>query len=150
MKTSFFLLAVLAVLFAGPALRADDASDKAEVRAIEKACAAALLKGDFAALGEIFAPEWAIVDPAGQVSTREQIFQMLKGGDLKFTSYELGEMDIRLYGNTAVVIGHGHPQGEWHGERFEEDEVFSDTFVRVDGKWRCVLTHDSATPEPAK
>jgi hypothetical protein len=56
-------------------------------------------------------------------------------------------MEIRIFGDTAVVIGHGNPHGEYHGEKFEEKEVFSDTFVRVGGQWRCILSHSSGVPD---
>ncbi|MEI9896354.1 MAG: nuclear transport factor 2 family protein [Chthoniobacter sp.] len=122
--------------------------DKAELRDIQKRCSAALLSGDFQALGAIFAEEWMLVGPDGQVMSREQIFQQLNGGDLKFTSYEMGEMEIRIFGDTAVVVGHANPHGEYKGEKFEENEVFSDTFIRVGGRWRCILSHSSEIGEP--
>ena len=141
MKTPLALVTVFALLWAVPALRADEAADQAAVREAEKSCAAALVKADYQALGEFFSEDWQMVDPAGQTATREQIFKALNAGELKFVSYELGELNVRVIGDTAVVIGHGHPRGQFHGEPFEENEVFTDTFVRVGGKWRCVLSH---------
>ena len=137
------LLVVVAVFMIGHVARADEAADKTELREIEKRSAASLLSGDFQALGSIFSEEWMLVGPDGQVVSREKIFAQLSSGDLKFTSYELGEMEIRVFGDTAVVVGHGNPHGEYKGEKFEEKEVFSDTFIRVGGKWRCVLSHSS-------
>jgi ketosteroid isomerase-like protein len=137
------LVALLAVFTAAPFARGDEAADKAQITELEKQSASALVSSDFQALGSIMAEEWVLVGPAGEVLSRQQIFGQLRSGDLKFSSYELGQMDIRIFGDTAVVIGHGNPRGVWHGEKFEEKEVFSDTFVRVGGKWRCVLSHSS-------
>jgi ketosteroid isomerase-like protein len=143
MKTLLSLLALLAVFTTSPIARADEAADKAQITEIEKQSAAALVSGDLQALGSIFAEEWILVGPAGEVMSRQKIFGELRSGDLKFSAYELGEMEIRIFGDTAVVVGRGNPHGEWHGEKFEEKEVFSDTFVRVGGKWRCVMSHSS-------
>lgn len=146
MRNFFLLPSILAVMMIGHVARADEATDKEQVRGLEKSCATALLAGDFQTLGSIFAEEWMVVGQDGQVMSRQQVFAVLKSGDLKFTSYELGEMDVRIFGDTAVVIGHGNPHGEARGEKFEEKEIFTDTFVRVGGKWRCVLSHSSEEP----
>lgn len=147
MKTLLSLLALLAVFTALPGARADEAADKAQLAEIEKQSAAALISNDFQALGSIFAEEWILVGPSGEVMTRHFIFEELRKGDLKFTGYEMGGMEIRIFGDTAVVVGRGTPRGEWNGEKFEEKEVFSDTFIRVGGKWRCVMSHSSAIVE---
>jgi ketosteroid isomerase-like protein len=145
MRKSLLVLTLLAVLFVGHVARADDAADKAQLQEIEKRSAVALVNGDFQALGGIFAEEWTLVSD-GQVMSRQQIFAQLKSGDLKFNSYDLGELDIRVFGDTAVVIGHGKPQGEYRGQKFEEAEMFTDTFVRIGGRWRCILSHSAPAP----
>jgi ketosteroid isomerase-like protein len=145
MRKLLLLLTLLAVLTAGGITRADEAADKAQLIDLEKRSATALVNGDFQALGSIFAEEWVVVGPDGRVLTRQQIFTQLKNGELKFTSFELGEMDVRIFGDTAIVIGRGSPHGEANGEKFEQNEVFSDTFIRVGGKWRCILSHSSET-----
>lgn len=147
MKTLLSLIALFAVFTASPVARGDEAADKAQITELEKQSAAALVSGDFQALDSIFAEEWLLVGPAGEVMTRKFIFDQLRKGDLKFTGYDLGDMVIRIFGDTAVVVGRGTPRGEWNGEKFEEKEVFSDTFTRVGGKWRCVMSHSSAIAE---
>src|SRR5882724_6326513 len=129
MRNSFVLAALLAVLLIGRVARADEAADKEQIRELEKRSSMALVNGDFQALGSYFAEEWMVVGPDGQVMSRQQVFTLLKSGDLKFTSYELGELDVRVFGDTAIVVGHGNPHGESRGEKFEENEVFTDTFI---------------------
>ena len=147
MRNVFLLLGILAMFVTGRIARADDAADQAQVRDIEKRSAAALISGDFQALGSFFSEEWKVVGPDGQVLTRPQVFAQLQSGELKFTSYELGGMDVRVFGDTAIVVGHGNPHGEFRGEKFEEKEIFTDTFIRVGGQWRCILSHSSEMAE---
>jgi uncharacterized protein (TIGR02246 family) len=148
MKTPGLLPLVLSLLVPlVPMARADEAADKEQIRDLEKQCVAALLKGDPAPLAEIFAEDWVVVDEAGDVHKRDDIFEELKSGELKFYAYDLGEMDVRLAGDTAVVIGHGHPRGKFKGEFFEQNELFTDTFARVGGKWRCLVSHSTEVPD---
>src|SRR5689334_12946847 len=100
-----FLLPIV-VLLAGSIARADEAADKAQVIELEKRSAAALVSGDFQALGSIFAEEWKVVGPDGQLLSRQQVFEQLKGSDLKFTSYDISDLDVHIFGDTAIVIGH--------------------------------------------
>ena len=74
MKTLLPFLLILAMFTTCPIVRADEAADKAQVRELEKNCSAALVKGDFDALKEIFAEDWVLVGPDGQLMSREQIF----------------------------------------------------------------------------
>jgi uncharacterized protein (TIGR02246 family) len=153
MKTFLFpakLPTLVALLLPFTALHADEAADKEQVRALEKSCVATLLKGDPKSLADIFSEDWILVDGAGQTHKRDEIFKTLSSGELKFFAYDLGDMDIRIIGDTAVVIGHGHPRGQIHGEMFEENEVFTDTFAHIDGKWRCILSHSVDMPDEQK
>ena len=143
MRNLFLVFGFLAVFTNAPIARADEAADKTQLIELEKRSAAALISGDFQALGSIFAEEWKVVGPDGQVLTRQQVFEQLRGTDLKFTSYDISELDVHIFGDTAIVIGHGNPHGETRGEKFELNEVFSDTFIRVGGQWRCILSHSS-------
>lgn len=145
MRKLLLVLPLLAILLVGQMARADRASDRAQLQEIEKRCATSLVNSDFKALGEIFADEWTLVSD-GQVISREQIFAQLKSGDLKFNAYELGELNVRIFGDTAIVIGRGSPHGEYHGQKFEEAEVFTDTFIRAGDGWRCILSHSSPVP----
>lgn len=143
MKNFLFAAVLLSLSMIGRVACADEATDKAQLREIETRTAAALVNANFQALGSVFAEEWTLIGSEGQILTRQQIFEHLRSGELKFSAYELGEMDIRIFGDTAVIVGHGNSHGEFKGEKFEQDEVYSDTFIRVGEKWRCVLTHSS-------
>ena len=130
--------------------QADDAADKAQIQQIEKKCAAALVKSDVQALGDIFSSDWLLVANEGPNLTRAQIFQVLQNGDLKFSGVEVGEMEVRVYADTAVVIGENHSKGEWSGQKFASLDRYTDVFVRQAGQWRCVVTHNSSVPEEEK
>ena len=55
-------------------------------------------------------------------------------------------MDIQVFGDIAIVVYKAAALGEMNGAKIEETEICSDAFTRVDGKWRCVHSHNSLTP----
>jgi ketosteroid isomerase-like protein len=54
---------------------------------------------------------------------------------------ESHDLEVRVYGDTAVVTSRGVSGGKYQGQAFREVERSSCVFVREDGQWRCVLTH---------
>lgn len=66
--------------------------------------------------------------------------KLSQSGKMKFTSYEASELDVRIYGDAAVVIGRGRCSGSFDGEDFTSGDRFTDGFIRQDGKWRTSRT----------
>lgn len=151
MKTIPALLAALALLLSVSGVRAGETADKAELVRVENATVAALVMHDAKALTTFLAPDWRIVTADASVMTREALLKDLDAGTLKFESYKISDLDVRLYGDAAVVIGHGDAKMEWKGEPMAGREIFTDVFIRRDGKWQCVSSHSSELPgAPAK
>lgn len=47
--------------------------------------------------------------------------------------------EIRVYGDTALVIGKYDQKATYKGAPADEKGVFTDVFVKRNGKWLCVL-----------
>ena len=147
MKNPFALIASSALLLSLSAAHADPATDQTELLRLEKEGVTAIVAGNLKALGDFFAPDWKMVSSDATMMNREQLFGAMAAGLLKFASYEQSELEVRVYGDAAVVIGTGKSKGEWKGESFGTKERFTDVFIRHDGKWRCVSTHTSNFPD---
>jgi hypothetical protein len=124
-------------------VRADEASDKTELIQFEKDLASILVKSDLAGLEDKLTADWKLVLADGDLMTREQLVKKIKSGNLRFSAHSVDELDIRLYGDAAVVIGIAVSKGEWEGEEFNGRDRFSDILIRKGGKWRCVSSHNS-------
>jgi uncharacterized protein (TIGR02246 family) len=133
------LLLAVSILAVLPA----QADDKQELTRIETAFAEALAKNDPAAFRALITDDWKVVLGEGSVMTADQILNPLKEGKLKFSSFTVEDLDIRIYADAAVVIGTNHTKGEWDGQEFTGKSRFTDVFIRTDGKWRCVSSHST-------
>jgi ketosteroid isomerase-like protein len=133
------VVALLIVLLA--ALPASASESKPEILQLEEKFVAAVVSNDAAAVDAIVADDWKLVTSDGSVVDRATIIGWLKAGRLHFDSYKTSkDIDVRTYGDTAVVIGIGHSVGSLDGENFEARERFTDVFVKTDGQWKCVST----------
>ena len=60
-----------------------------------------------------------------------------------FSSMELTDLKVTVFGDTAIAIGTFTDKGTYKGKPFNHRGRFTDTWVRMNGKWLCVATHSS-------
>ena len=64
-----------------------------------------LIDQDFDALAVLYANDYMLVRSDGSVLNKESVLRDLKSGGLTFTSIELVDEEVRIYGETAIVTG---------------------------------------------
>ncbi len=101
-------------------------------------------------IGEFIADDWVIVGADGSVDTKAPFLSLIESGDLTHNVMETRDMNVRIYGETAVTVATGLSGGHYRNEPFLINERMSCAYVRKDGRWRCVLTHLSLLSEPEK
>jgi ketosteroid isomerase-like protein len=115
--------------------------------ATQAACDAFRLR-DIAALERLLAPEFVLVSTNADVQSRAQAIQEVRDGDPQYDRFENHSMSARVYGDTAVVQGITSLKGRSGGKPFALDVRFTDTLVRVDGRWSIVVSHVTRIPSP--
>jgi ketosteroid isomerase-like protein len=104
----------------------------------------ALTKADTATLNSIFVDTYVDTDEHSQRSDKQSVLAVLKSGDLRLESIKLSEMKVYDYGDAAVVTGSAVQMGNFKGQQMTTKVIFTDTFIRQNGKWRAVASHRSA------
>ena len=101
----------------------------------------AMITNDADAIGLYMADDWTIIGPEGRVTGKAAFLGLVASGALSHDVMESSDFDVRLYGDTALVIAKGVSGGDYRGQAFYLVERASNVFVRQDGCWRCVSTH---------
>jgi ketosteroid isomerase-like protein len=143
---TFFLLA-MAILTPAQAQKNAPAQGTDATQALirlENRWVAALMKSDVAALDSIFADSYVDTDEHSNRSDKQGVLSVLKSGDLKIESIKLSDMHVYDYGDAAVVTGSASQAGNFKGQPFAARIIFTDTFIKKNGKWRAVASHRSA------
>jgi hypothetical protein len=104
----------------------------------------ALTKSDTVALDAIFADTYVDTAENNQRSDKQAVLAVVKSGDLKLESIKLSDMHVYDYGDAAVVTGSAAQVGNFKGQPLVAKLIFTDTFVRRNGKWKAVASHRSA------
>jgi len=103
----------------------------------------AQVHADATALDRIYADDFVGVGPSGTVRSKPQVIADFTSGDLKFQSITTDEVQVRVYGNTAVETGLSTMTGQDKGKDVPRDTRFTRVWVKQRGRWRLVANHYS-------
>jgi ketosteroid isomerase-like protein len=142
------LALLLALTFSAgePAAAPDDA---AIVEVLHALCAA-YQREDADYVERTLDPGFILVDSTGTVTTRAQEAAELRSGTIRYDMFRNHGMQVRRYGDAALVHGITSVEGEAGGERFAADFRFTDTLVRRGDTWVLVASHASRLAPPAE
>jgi ketosteroid isomerase-like protein len=110
---------------------------------LEKSWNEALIANDLTAVDKILAEEWTGIDFRGATATKEETLAQLKSGESRNEFVELGDMNVRVYGDTAVVTGTDSEKSVYQGENSSGRYAFTDVFVKIDGRWQAVASQST-------
>lgn len=112
-----------------------------EIYDVSEAWSAAIVANDADAIGSFMAEDWIMVSERG-VSTKEHFLSFVASGALTHDSMEMADLGrIKIYGDTAVLVGRVTNVAHFGGQQFNANEWTSDVFRRTDAGWKCVITH---------
>lgn len=117
---------------------------------LEKDFQAAIVENNAQAIERFVDDDWIIVGPEGKITGKDRFLAVVKSGALTHDTMRLDEPRVRIYGDTGVVTGRATSAGKFMGVEFTTLERSTDVFVRIDGQWRCVLTHLTRIAEEKK
>jgi ketosteroid isomerase-like protein len=103
----------------------------------------AQIHADAAALERIYADDFIGVGPSGTVRNKAQVISDFTSGDLKFQSITTDDVQVRVYGDTAVEIGRSTMNGQDKGKAVPRENRFTRIWVKQRGRWRLVANHYS-------
>lgn len=116
------------------------AADRQAIVEGERAWGQAYVTGDVGAVERLLADGFRGIDPRGGAYDKASVLKVVREGPHS-TSDEVGPVTVRFYGDTAIAQAHEHEVGP-APERRAAERVFTDTWVRLHGRWRIVAAED--------
>jgi uncharacterized protein (TIGR02246 family) len=155
-KGEFFMkwtlvIAVLTLTLTSIALGQEQSANSDQRSSVEQAIRQldneriqAQIGADAAGLDRIYAADFIGVGPSGRVRTKPQVISDFTSGDLKFQSITTDDVQVRVYGDTAVETGRSTMIGQDKGQTVPRDTRFTRVWVKQQGRWRLVANHYSS------
>jgi ketosteroid isomerase-like protein len=126
----------------------DAAATEEEVKAVTQRACEAFLRADLAAVEQLLAPQFTLVGSDGSVQPREQALAEVRAQEPKYEVFRNRDMVAHVYGDAATVQGITSIKGTSGGKPFALEVRFTDTLLRIDGKWRIAVSHVTRIPAP--
>ncbi|MGH8143781.1 MAG: nuclear transport factor 2 family protein [Steroidobacteraceae bacterium] len=115
------------------------------VRRLDDQIRVAMLDGDADVLNTLMAADFVGTNPFNHVVTREHVLEMVRAGRLRHSRFERIIEQVRLWGDTAVVIGH---ETVADGGGPARERRYTDVWRWQGQQWRLTVRHANfiATP----
>jgi ketosteroid isomerase-like protein len=98
----------------------------------------AMLKSNTAVLDRNTSDAFVFTAPDGTTSTKADMINSVKNGDLKFESSKIDDMKVMQYGDTAVVTYTTTDKGSYKGQDISGTYRWTDVWVKQGGRWQQV------------
>jgi len=121
------------------------AEDQGAMAFTQRVCDA-LSQGDLAFLEDALLPEFTLVGSDSSVQGRAQTIAEARAREPRYEVFRNHDMSAHVYGDAAVVQGITSLKGTYGGKPFAADVRFTDTLIRVDGRWRIAVSHVTRIP----
>jgi len=115
-----------------------------EVIATERRWVKAHLELDLDTIASILSDGYRQIRADGSVIGKEELLASYRSGERKWDVAESDDYEVRIYGETAVLIGCWRGVGENAGERFDYGARFLAVYVLEVGGWK--LAADVSVP----
>ncbi|HET8774326.1 MAG TPA: nuclear transport factor 2 family protein [Thermoanaerobaculia bacterium] len=139
MKPRLPLIVLAVAVLAGSAHA--DALD--EVRRLDSEITVATWSGDADWFEENLTDDYMLITPGGSIRTKRDVIRELATPGLRMEPYESREVNIRLYGDAAVVTGRMLQRFAIGGTRYANDLRYTDIYVKRKGRWVLASGHTS-------
>ena len=136
------ILIAIVLLQQAPEL-SKDAFDLKELYRLEAVWNDAHVKGDADALDQLWANDLVVTVASMPVMTKAEALAMVRSNRMPFSKYETSELNVRRFGNSAVVTGRLLRERSMNGKTITDNWRFTKTYVVVGGRWRVVAWHAS-------
>jgi ketosteroid isomerase-like protein len=130
-------------------MQQNDLATRQQILELGRRWAEAERHGDVAALDALLHEDFVGVGPLGFVLDRQQWLGPRRGGDLKNSTFEWQDPSVRVFGDTAVVVGTQIQESTYQGRdasgRFRVTQIVART--GADDRWVLAGMHLSPVAE---
>ena len=119
-----------------PVPKSDQSRAEAEVRQLLKDLAPGSSKPDAKELGRLYADEFTAINAYGQVLNKAETIAGRVSGRSSAQLYEVEEVTIQIYGDTAIAKTITRIEANTLSGRFRHLRVF----IKRDGRWQIIVT----------
>jgi ketosteroid isomerase-like protein len=116
------------------------------VQAAELARFKAQTGGDLKALEALLGDDLVYTHSSAAVDSKATYVESMRSGALKYTSIEPRDLQVRVFGTTAIITGAAHITAVSKGQPVDNQLRYTDVWVLRDGRWQMVSWQSTRLP----
>ena len=121
------------------------ASDADRLREMECARLRTLVSAEIDQARQFHAPDFQLITPIGAALSKEDYMGAVASGQLKYLTWQPGDIAVRLYDGVAVLRYRAHIEVVFGGHKVPlSDYWHTDTYEDRDGHWMVVWSQATA------
>jgi ketosteroid isomerase-like protein len=124
-------------------LQAQDNSDEAKVRGLEKKWADSYKHRKIELLSSLLAEDFVITVEDGATYSKSGYISHSADPTVHVEVAELSEVKVHMHGNAAVVTGAYYEKGKQDGKSYEYHDRLTDVWVKSEAGWQVIASHYS-------
>ena len=106
----------------------------------------AIAEGNVSVVEDLSAAEFVGTTPEGVVLTKQEVISSLFSPAYDIESFENTDIDVRVYGNAAVVVARGIVRGRYNGQDASGEFRYTRVWAQREERWYAVAAHLSMLP----
>jgi ketosteroid isomerase-like protein len=116
------------------------------VRAAELARFKAQTSGDLKALDALLGDDLVYTHSSAAVDSKASYVESMRSGALKYQTIEPRDLQVRVFGTTAVITAAAHITAVSKGQPVDNQLRYTDVWVLRDGRWQMVSWQSTRLP----
>lgn len=137
------VLCLVSLVFLSPGRPQTKSDEEGRILALETAWNHAEQAKDVAALDQLLAPELVYIDYDGSLMNKAEFLASAKSANLSPEQIVNEKQSAIVFGDCAVVTGIYREKGVNKGKPYTRRGRFTDTWVKIEGTWRCVASQST-------
>jgi ketosteroid isomerase-like protein len=126
------------MVLAAPPQPSKDPTVVDALKQLEQDMGDAMVRVDIDRLNQIYADDFATIAPSGKVITKKDLLSYFESLRYKLESFEIGPMDVQVFGNVAVVHAGVTEKRIRDGKDTSGEFVWTDLLEKRAGQWVVV------------
>ena len=122
--------------------------DERYLRRIDREWNEAYPNRNIEALNRIIADDWKCIDGTGRIITKRLLLERVSANPSPFDSHEFDEIDLRVFGDAAIVTGRLAGRGRNGGRDFSVEQRYTRVYIRRASVWQAIATQVTVVSEP--
>jgi ketosteroid isomerase-like protein len=119
-----------------------------EARSLNRQWMESYVRRDIGFLERHLAEDYVSTFPDGTVLDRQGEIDALKSGEIALEAMTPSEMNVRTYGDVAVITGRSTIKANVKGQPVSGDYRFTDVWVKQSGRWLAIASQVTRIAEP--